>query len=191
MEPPDRSGRSPEGFQCRNPRLEIFLYRRGQGRLKNPQTRLRRGQQPLGMNCFACHAQAKAEFDLICVQDHGCDPIPVTRALSGALQRTDPRCKNQQPVSAEDAQPLKDLGEVFKALKASKETDKQYIIAGWRCACEHLVDPGNADGIDLCQSGPVRVSEAIKEVYYEHRKESCSHHRRVARYWCGPRQGIS
>ena len=45
--------------------------------------------------------------------------------------------------------------------------------------------------IDLCQSGPVRVSEAIKEVYYEHRKESCSHHLRVARYRCGPRQGIS
>lgn len=72
-----------------------------------------------------------------------------------------------------------------------EETDKQYIIAGWRCACEHLADPGNADGIDLCQSGPVRVSEAIKEVYYEHQKESCSHHRRVARYRCGPRQGIS
>ena len=56
-----------------------------------------------GMNCFACHAQAKAEFDLICERDHGCDPIPVTRAMSDALQTTDPRCKNQQPVSAEDA----------------------------------------------------------------------------------------
>jgi hypothetical protein len=87
--------------------------------------------------------------------------------------------------------PMGVIGEVFKALKASKETDKQYVIAGWRCGCEHLADPGNADGIDLCQSGPVRVSEAIKEVYYEHRKESCSHHRRVARYRCGPRQGIS
>jgi hypothetical protein len=54
---------------------------------------------PRGMNCFACDAQAKAEFDLICEQDHGCDPIPVTRAMSGALQTTDPRCKNQQPVS--------------------------------------------------------------------------------------------
>jgi hypothetical protein len=77
------------------------------------------------MNCFACHAQAKEEFDLICEQDHGCDPIPITRAMSRALQMTDPRCKNQKPVSAEDAQALKDLGEVFKALKASKETEKQ------------------------------------------------------------------
>ena len=89
---------------------------------------LRRGfaevNNRFGQNCFVCHAEAKAEFDLICEQDHGCDPIPVTRAMSDALQRTDPRCKNQQPVSAEDAQALKDLGEVFKALKASKETDK-------------------------------------------------------------------
>jgi len=77
------------------------------------------------MNCFACHAQARLEFDLICEQGHGCDPIPVTRAMSAALQRTDPRCKNQQPVSAEDEQALKDLGEFFKALKMSKQTDKQ------------------------------------------------------------------
>ena len=42
----------------------------------------------LGMNCFACHSQAKPEFDLVCEQDHGCAPIPVTRAMFGALQRT-------------------------------------------------------------------------------------------------------
>ena len=39
----------------------------------------------LGMNCFACHSQAKLEFDLVCEQDHGCAPIPVTRAMFGAL----------------------------------------------------------------------------------------------------------
>jgi hypothetical protein len=77
------------------------------------------------MNCFACHAQARPEFDLICEQGHGCDPIPLTRAMSAALQRTDPRCKNQQPVSTEDEQALKELGEVFKALKTSKQNDKQ------------------------------------------------------------------
>ena len=74
----------------------------------------------LGMNCFACHSQAKPEFDLVCEQDHGCAPIPVTRAMFGALQRTDPRCKNQKPVSPEDAQALKELDEVVKALKASQ-----------------------------------------------------------------------
>ena len=77
-----------------------------------------------GQNCFACHAQAREEFDLICEQDHGCAPIPVTRAMIRALQKTDPRCKNQ-PVSTEDAQALKDLGEVFKALKGGQETDKR------------------------------------------------------------------
>jgi hypothetical protein len=75
-------------------------------------------------NCFACHVQARAEFDLICEQDHGCAPIPVTRAMFGALQRTDPRCKNRLPVSAEDAQALKELGEIVKALKASGEAGK-------------------------------------------------------------------
>ena len=74
----------------------------------------------LGLNCFACHAQAKPEFDLVCEQDHGCDPIPVTRAMFGALQRTDPRCKNQNPVSAEDAQALKELDELVKSLKANQ-----------------------------------------------------------------------
>ncbi len=75
-------------------------------------------------NCFACHVQARAEFDLICEQDHGCAPIPITRAMFGALQRTDPRCKNRLPVSAEDAQALKELGEIVKALKASGEAGK-------------------------------------------------------------------
>jgi hypothetical protein len=73
----------------------------------------------LGMNCFACHSQARPEFDFVCEQDHGCAPIPVTRAMFGALQRTDPRCKNQKPVSPEDALALKELDEVVKSLKAS------------------------------------------------------------------------
>jgi len=40
--------------------------------------------------------------------------------MFGALQRTDPRCKNKQPVSPEDAQALKELDEVVKTLKASQ-----------------------------------------------------------------------
>jgi hypothetical protein len=78
-----------------------------------------------GMNCYTCHVKARQEFDFVCEQGHGCDPIPVTRAMFGALQRTDPRCKNQRVVSAEDAQALKDLGEIVKALKASQEADKK------------------------------------------------------------------
>lgn len=77
------------------------------------------------MNCFACHAKARPEFDLICEESHGCDPIPLTPAMFGALQKTDPRCQNPQPLSTEDAQALKDLAEVFKALQASQPADKK------------------------------------------------------------------
>src|ERR1700723_2826187 len=72
-----------------------------------------------GGNCFPCHVKAHAEFDLVCDNNHGCDPIPITRAMSGALQRTDPRCKNP-PVSAEDAAALAQLGAIVKALAAAK-----------------------------------------------------------------------
>jgi hypothetical protein len=72
-----------------------------------------------GGNCFNCHVKAHQEFDLVCDNSHGCDPIPITRAMSGALQRTDPRCKNP-PVSAEDAAALGQLGAIVKALAAAK-----------------------------------------------------------------------
>ncbi|HEY0799453.1 MAG TPA: hypothetical protein VGD54_01315 [Steroidobacteraceae bacterium] len=71
-----------------------------------------------GGNCFNCHVKARAEFDLVCDNSHGCDPVPFTRAMSGALQRTDPRCKNNPPVSAEDAAALGQLGAIVKALAA-------------------------------------------------------------------------
>jgi hypothetical protein len=66
-----------------------------------------------GGNCFGCHIAARPEWDLVCETDHGCAPIPLTRAMSGALQRTDPRCDNP-PVSAEDAAALKQMQELFK-----------------------------------------------------------------------------
>ena len=51
-----------------------------------------------GGNCFACHVQARPEWDMICEQDHGCAPIllpdgsEVTQELIKGLQKTDPRC---------------------------------------------------------------------------------------------------
>lgn len=69
-----------------------------------------------GLNCFACHVKAKPEFDLVCEADHGCDPLPVTRAMFSALQNTDPRCKGSETVSAEDQESLKQLDTVVKAL---------------------------------------------------------------------------
>lgn len=74
----------------------------------------------LGLNCFTCHVKARPEFDFICETDHGCDPIPVTKAMFGALQRTDPRCPGSEQVSAEDKQALAQLGEIVKALTSKK-----------------------------------------------------------------------
>ena len=69
-----------------------------------------------GGNCFACHIAARPEWDLVCELDHGCNPIPVTRAMIGALQRTDPRCHNPGP-SAEDAEALRKLQDLLKPSK--------------------------------------------------------------------------
>ncbi|HEU5282260.1 MAG TPA: hypothetical protein VFU53_00485 [Burkholderiales bacterium] len=74
-----------------------------------------------GLNCFTCHVKARPEFDFICETEHGCDPIPVTKAMFGALQRTDPRCKGSDQVSAEDAEALRQLGELVKALTENKQ----------------------------------------------------------------------
>jgi hypothetical protein len=78
-----------------------------------------------GLNCFACHQQARAEFDLICEEDHGCAPIPVTRPMFRALQKTDPRCKGEQSLTQEDKQALADLAEVVKTLKSGTEPEKK------------------------------------------------------------------
>jgi hypothetical protein len=72
-----------------------------------------------GGNCFSCHIRARPEWDLVCDNNHGCDPIPITRNITTALQRTDPRCKNETPVSAEDATALAQLGEIVKGINAS------------------------------------------------------------------------
>jgi hypothetical protein len=66
-----------------------------------------------GASCFDCHAQAAPQWDLVCETDHGCAPLPLTPPMIRTLQRTDARCGN--PVSAEDAETLKQVDEVLKA----------------------------------------------------------------------------
>jgi hypothetical protein len=73
-----------------------------------------------GLNCFACHVKAEEKFDFVCETGHGCDPIPVTRAMFGALQRTDPRCKGSDVVRDEDKAALKELDEVVKKITEKK-----------------------------------------------------------------------
>jgi len=77
-----------------------------------------------GGNCFTCHIRARPQWDLVCDTTHGCDPIPITIAMTSALQRTDPRCKNRGPVSAEDAAALDQLAVVVKAIAAANAAKK-------------------------------------------------------------------
>jgi hypothetical protein len=77
-----------------------------------------------GGNCFGCHVAAKPEFDFVCELDHGCAPIPVTRAMITALQNTDPRCKNAPPPSAADLEALKAL-QALSAPPPPAEAPKQ------------------------------------------------------------------
>ncbi len=45
-----------------------------------------------GANCFNCHKPAKATWDLVCEQGHGCIPVPFTQTMLRGIQNTDPRC---------------------------------------------------------------------------------------------------
>ena len=65
-----------------------------------------------GGNCFVCHIAARPQWDLVCEADHGCAPIPITRPIIRALQRTDPRCDNPI-VTPEDAEALRQLNRLL------------------------------------------------------------------------------
>ncbi|MFT7286891.1 MAG: hypothetical protein ACI87W_001000 [Halieaceae bacterium] len=51
-----------------------------------------------GGNCFGCHIKAKPQWDMICGQEHGCDPITLpdgsilSQGMIKAVQQADPRC---------------------------------------------------------------------------------------------------
>jgi hypothetical protein len=79
----------------------------------------------LGLNCFECHKAARAEFDLVCEQDHGCTPLPLTRAMFHAVQHTDPRCQPPDPVSTEDAAALKEVGPAIEQLRNEAAANKK------------------------------------------------------------------
>jgi hypothetical protein len=83
-----------------------------------------------GQNCFACHVKARTQWDFVCDTTHGCDAIPLTIAMTGALQRTDPRCRNTQPVSAADSAALAQLAVILKALEAANPHRQNAIPAG-------------------------------------------------------------
>lgn len=49
-----------------------------------------------GGHCFACHASAKPEWDMICESGHGCEDLPISRLAIESLQNTDPRCEPKE-----------------------------------------------------------------------------------------------
>jgi hypothetical protein len=46
-----------------------------------------------GGNCLGCHSLAAPQWDLVCEQSHGCDPLPFTAQQIQALQNADVRCR--------------------------------------------------------------------------------------------------
>ena len=67
-----------------------------------------------GGNCLACHAQAKPQWDMICESGHGCDPIPLTRDILVLMQETDPRCKDNRALTAQEMEKLKALHDAMQ-----------------------------------------------------------------------------
>ena len=60
-----------------------------------------------GKNCFTCHAPAREHWDFVCESDHGCEAIPIDHKMTGALQRSDPRCGPATPEAGDTMALLK------------------------------------------------------------------------------------
>ena len=45
-----------------------------------------------GGSCFGCHQKAEPQWDLICEEGHGCDPLPIPDFIIRSIQLNDPRC---------------------------------------------------------------------------------------------------
>lgn len=44
-----------------------------------------------GGNCASCHAAADPQFDFVCEDTHGCEPLPVGDDVIESIQQADPR----------------------------------------------------------------------------------------------------
>ncbi|GAA6133925.1 hypothetical protein NBRC116188_07140 [Oceaniserpentilla sp. 4NH20-0058] len=69
-----------------------------------------------GGNCFGCHIKAKPEFDMVCENSHGCDPIAIPRPIITLLQKTDARCGGRYTPQPQEIEMLKQ----FKAAIAAQ-----------------------------------------------------------------------
>ncbi|MFT5354693.1 MAG: hypothetical protein ACI9KE_001901 [Polyangiales bacterium] len=46
-----------------------------------------------GGSCFGCHSLAAPEWDLVCEDTHGCDPLPLSTEVIESFQNADSRCE--------------------------------------------------------------------------------------------------
>jgi len=74
-------------------------------------------KNPFGQDCLSCHAQAELKWDMVCETGHGCDPIPITRDMIVALQKTDKRCAPMELADV-DKQALENLQKLIETIKA-------------------------------------------------------------------------
>lgn len=44
-----------------------------------------------GLSCASCHSAAEPEFDFVCEDTHGCEPLPVPDDVITSIQLADPR----------------------------------------------------------------------------------------------------
>jgi len=114
-----------KGFNPTTHDWEFFTIHVSKNGSKIEQRGFQNAINRFGLNCFACHQQARQEFDLVCEEDHGCAPIPFTGPMFRALQKADPRCKNEQALNEEDKQALADLAELMKTLRPGTEPEKK------------------------------------------------------------------
>ncbi len=81
------------GFSAQTRDWEFFFLKvdaKGSTIVDRGATQVKNG---FGGNCFGCHNKAEPKWDLVCEQDHGCDPLPIGGAVIRAIQDNDPRCK--------------------------------------------------------------------------------------------------
>jgi hypothetical protein len=50
-----------------------------------------------GGSCADCHSLAEPQFDFVCEQDHGCEPLPIDRSVIESVQAADPRPPSTRP----------------------------------------------------------------------------------------------
>jgi hypothetical protein len=78
----------------------------------------------LGGSCLDCHSKAKPKWDMTCEKGHGCDPIVLpgldVPLLTGAMQKTDPRCAPPEPLTPKEGAELKKLQELLKKKAAAQ-----------------------------------------------------------------------